>query len=145
MRHYAQESGRAGRDGKTSEAIIMRGYRQTRQGRVYRGFGKDVEEEMVDFIGGQGCMRKVIDKAMDGAEQRWECEEDEEPCQRCVGSRRGREGTEEAAEADRVRVEFEQQGMARQRLGLQEIEWQGREACEVEALVELMERWLGGC
>ena len=34
MRHYAQESGRAGRDGKTSEAIIMRGYRQTRQGRV---------------------------------------------------------------------------------------------------------------
>jgi superfamily II DNA helicase RecQ len=145
MRHYAQESGRAGRDGKTSEAIIMRGYRQTRQGRVYRGFGKDVEEEMVDFIGGQGCMRKVIDKAMDGAEQRWECEEDEEPCQRCVGSRRGREGTEEAAEADRVRVEFEQQGMARQRLGLQEIERQGREACEVEALVELMERWLGGC
>ena len=26
MRHYAQESRRAGRDGKISEAIIMRGY-----------------------------------------------------------------------------------------------------------------------
>jgi superfamily II DNA helicase RecQ len=145
MRHYAQESGRAGRDGKKSEAIIMRGYRQTRQGRVYRGFGKDVEEEMVDFIGGQGCMRKVIDEAMDGAEQRWDCEEDEEPCQRCAGSTKGREDGEEAAGADRVRVEFEQQGMARQRLGLQEMERQSQEACEVEALVELMEAWLGGC
>jgi superfamily II DNA helicase RecQ len=145
MRHYAQESGRAGRDGKVSEAIIMRGYRQTRQGRVYRGFGKEVEEEMVDFIGGQGCMRKVLDEAMDGAEQRWECEVDEEPCQRCVGSRRAREGREQAAEADHGRVEFEQQGMARQRLGLQEMERQGREACEVEGLIGLMERWLGGC
>jgi superfamily II DNA helicase RecQ len=145
MRHYAQESGRAGRDGKPSEAVIMRGYRQTRQGRVYRGFGKEVEEEMVDFIGGQGCMRKVIEEAMDGVEQRWQCEEDEEPCQRCVGSRRAREGGEEAAGADRGRVEFEQQGIARQRVGLQEMERQGREACEVEALVELMEEWLSGC
>ena len=163
MRHYAQESGRAGRDGKTSEAIIMRGYRQTQRGRVYRGFGKDVEEEMVEFIGGVGCMRKVIDKAMDGAEQRWECEEDEEPCQRCVGSRGvrekgrevgGEEGEEEeeeeeeeddAAGAERDRVEFEQQSMARQRLGLQEMERQGREACEVERLIELMDGWMDGC
>jgi superfamily II DNA helicase RecQ len=70
MRHYAQKSGRAERDSKTSEAIIMRGYQQTRQGRVYRRFGKDVEEEIVDFIRGQEYMRKVIDKAMDEAEQR---------------------------------------------------------------------------
>jgi hypothetical protein len=62
-----------------------------------------------------------------------------------VGLRRAREGREEVAEADRVRVEFEQQGMARQRLGLQKMERQSREACEVEALVALMERWLGGC
>jgi hypothetical protein len=47
---------------------------------VYRRFRKDVEEEIVDFIGGQGCMWKVIDEAMDRAEQRWECKEDEEPC-----------------------------------------------------------------
>jgi hypothetical protein len=37
---------------------------------VYCRFGKEVEEEMVDFIGGQGCMRKVIEEAMDRVEQR---------------------------------------------------------------------------
>jgi hypothetical protein len=36
---------------------------------VYYGFRKDVEEEIVAFVRGQGCMRKVIDEAMDGAEQ----------------------------------------------------------------------------
>jgi hypothetical protein len=39
-----------------------------------------------------------------------------------VGLRRDREEIEEAVEADRVRVKFEQQGLVRQRLGLQEIE-----------------------
>lgn len=34
MRDHAQESGRAGRDGEASEAIIMRGMRMDRQGRV---------------------------------------------------------------------------------------------------------------
>jgi superfamily II DNA helicase RecQ len=63
MRHYAQESGRAGRDGKASEAIIMRGFRETPRGRTYSRFGKDVEEEMQELIGGQGCMRRVIDQA----------------------------------------------------------------------------------
>ena len=80
MRYYAQESGRAGRDGKVSEAIIMWPCRETQRGRAYIPFGKDVEEEVQELIGGQGCMRRVIDEAMDGAEQRWGCEEDETPC-----------------------------------------------------------------
>jgi hypothetical protein len=45
---------------------------------VYCRFRKDVEEEIVAFVRGQGCMRKVIDKAIDRAEQRWECKEDKE-------------------------------------------------------------------
>jgi hypothetical protein len=36
---------------------------------VYCGFGKDIEEEIVAFVGGQGCMQKVIDEAIDRAEQ----------------------------------------------------------------------------
>ena len=37
---------------------------------MYRRFRKDVEKEIVDFIRGQGYMRKVIDEAIDGVEQR---------------------------------------------------------------------------
>jgi hypothetical protein len=36
---------------------------------VYRRFGKEVEEEIVDFIRGQGCMQKVIEEAIDRVEQ----------------------------------------------------------------------------
>jgi superfamily II DNA helicase RecQ len=77
MRQYAQESGRAGRQGDASEAIIMRGYRTIAKGRVAMGFAADVEEEMQEFIGGEGCMRRVMDEAMDGTNERWECEADE--------------------------------------------------------------------
>jgi hypothetical protein len=110
---------------------------------VWERVGKDVEEEMLDLIGGEGCMRRVIDQAMDGAEQRWECEEDEEACQRCQGRTAGGT-TEEGGVADE-RVEFEQQVAARRRLGWQEMERQSREAQEVEGLVELMEKWRVGC
>jgi superfamily II DNA helicase RecQ len=80
MRHYAQESGRAGRNRKASKAIIMQGYRQTQKERVYRRFSKKIEEEIIDLIRGQGCIQKVIDKAIDRAEQQWECKEDEKAC-----------------------------------------------------------------
>jgi hypothetical protein len=47
---------------------------------VYSLFGKDVEEEVQELIRGQGCMRRVIDNAMDRSKQRWGCEEDKAPC-----------------------------------------------------------------
>jgi hypothetical protein len=37
---------------------------------VYCRFSKEVEEEIVDFIRGQGCMQKVIEEAIDRVEQR---------------------------------------------------------------------------
>ncbi|KAF2801299.1 uncharacterized protein BDZ99DRAFT_347351, partial [Mytilinidion resinicola] len=36
MRHYAQESGRAGRDRRKSKAIIMHGFRTDKRGVVYK-------------------------------------------------------------------------------------------------------------
>jgi hypothetical protein len=36
---------------------------------VYCRFSKEVEEEIIDLIRGQGCIQKVIDKAIDRAEQ----------------------------------------------------------------------------
>ncbi|KAL6154871.1 hypothetical protein ACJQWK_00892 [Exserohilum turcicum] len=47
MRQYAQESGRAGRDGEKSEAIIMRGYRMRGRKKAFvRVEGGEVEEDM---------------------------------------------------------------------------------------------------
>jgi hypothetical protein len=48
----------------------MRGYRTTARGRVGLGFAEDVEEEMREFTGGDGCMRRVMDEAMDGTNER---------------------------------------------------------------------------
>jgi superfamily II DNA helicase RecQ len=100
IRQYAQESGRGGRDGKKSEAIIMRGY-WTRNGRrVFGKFGEDVEKEMQGLIGGEGCMRAVLDEAMDGVERTGGCEGDEVACQRCREAREilGEEWVEEEEE-----------------------------------------------
>jgi superfamily II DNA helicase RecQ len=152
IRQYGQESGRAGRQGEASEAIIMRGYRTTARGRVAVGFAEDVEEEMQAFIGGEGCMRRVMDEAMDGTNDRWECEVDEEACQRCRrgrgrGGGRGR-GDEAEGRAERMtgeRVEFEQQRRGRQGWAAQEAEQQRKEMEEVERLGELVEEWRVGC
>jgi superfamily II DNA/RNA helicase len=150
IRQYGQESGRAGRQGQASEAIIMRGYRTTRKGRVAVGFAEDVEGEMREWIGGQGCMQRVIEEAMDGTNDRWQCDEDEEACQRCKrGMQAGRDGGEEvetgAERRTMERVEFEQQRRGRQRWGAQEAEYQRKEMEEVERLVELIEAWRVGC
>jgi len=159
MRHYAQESGRAGRDGLASEAIIMRGFRTDRRGRVrVQGFGKHVEEEMQRFIGGEECMRVVMDQAMDGRENRVQCEDGEERCQHCqrvstISDGEGEEGVEEqetcgspdAQNEEAGRIEFEQQLSSRKARAVCLAGSQSREALEVERLRELMEEWKVGC
>ncbi|KAF2008294.1 P-loop containing nucleoside triphosphate hydrolase protein, partial [Aaosphaeria arxii CBS 175.79] len=96
IRQYSQESGRAGRDGLASEAIIMRGYREIRGRRVWDKMPEEVEEEMLELIDGNGCMRVVLDGAMDGRLDREGCEEGEAACQRCRLARWHDEGEEES-------------------------------------------------
>lgn len=146
MRHYAQESGRAGRDGQTSEAIIMRGYRRVRGKQLFGPVsGKDVEEEIRELIEGKGCMWTIINKAMDGDTTRVGCEEGEVACQRCKRLGVGRRQDEEQEAVRGEPLEFEPQRVQRHWLGMQEAERQGREVVEVEELVELMEEWRAGC
>lgn len=48
----------------------MRGFRRNRRGITAVPFPKDIEEEMVELIGGDGCIREVLDGAYMAA-NRW--------------------------------------------------------------------------
>ncbi|PVH90688.1 P-loop containing nucleoside triphosphate hydrolase protein [Periconia macrospinosa] len=146
VRHYAQESGRAGRDGQASEAIIMRGFRVSRRGITAVPFPKDAEEEMVELIGGDGCIREVLDQAMDGREDRRGCGQGEERCQRCDGLGERADTDDEVTDGDECdEHEFEQQMSARRAQADRVHRQEAQDAMEVGRLEELMEEWKDGC
>lgn len=80
---YAQQSGRAGRDGQPSEAIVLRLERKFQQWRekVLVTEGGTAE----DYTSGRVCRRVVLDSTMDGRIDRISCEANEEPCDICRG------------------------------------------------------------
>jgi superfamily II DNA helicase RecQ len=84
---YAQESGRAGRDGLRSEAVII-----GQEGDQRAPDDKQSEEEQALvrlYAQGDGtttrCRRRVLDEYLDGREGREGCEEGEERCDVCRG------------------------------------------------------------
>lgn len=88
LRDYVQESGRTGRDGGRSEAVVVCGKTEERVaeegegGRLKRGGegkGPGWEEVVKEYIEGKRCRRAVLDEVMDGWE-RVRCEEGEERC-----------------------------------------------------------------
>jgi RecQ family ATP-dependent DNA helicase len=98
---YAQESGRAGRDGVKSEAIIVTQDGSNGEvesdvemvGTIRNGAISNVE--LVERLLGAGCKRVILDRFMDGRENRVSCEEGEEKCQSCEEETRNEEWTEE--------------------------------------------------
>src|SRR6187402_3553284 len=90
LKNYGQESGRAGRDGGRSEAIIML---PVRDGEQVESIVSD-ERGWVDiqeFVQGDVCRPVILDEVMDGRTSRETCEEGEEPCDICQEQRREEE------------------------------------------------------
>lgn len=114
LKQYAQESGRAGRDGGASEAIIMRAVWLTRGGQEKEEQGWRPEEAMKAFLAGESCRRIALDRHMDGRSDRVGCERGEERCDICQGAPRGRkrrrivvnnsEGVSESEVEDEIQV-----------------------------------------
>jgi superfamily II DNA helicase RecQ len=81
--NYGQESGRAGRDGKRSEAIIL-----VAEDRILSKHRDTEQRLMWEYALTEGCRRIKLDQYMDGNMDTVECVEGQEACDNCV---RGRE------------------------------------------------------
>lgn len=86
LRDYAQESGRAGRDGLPSEAIIV--CSPTQQSNPIKSWIDPMTVDIPAFVGSEGCRRVIMDRIMDGRDDRVRCEEGEEMCDRCCEDQR---------------------------------------------------------
>jgi superfamily II DNA helicase RecQ len=85
LKQYSQESGRVGRDGGASEAIIMQANTTDRNGRRRREVGYDTEDVIKEFVAGERYRRAVLDGYIDGQFDRRGCEEEEQRCDVCRG------------------------------------------------------------
>lgn len=112
LRQYGQESGRAGRDGRRSEAIIMQWAKKGRDGRVAMEKNTRAGEEVRTFVRGDRCRKVVLEEFMDGNVRALGCRvgEGEAGCDVCErageGQRREEDGREEerGSEARRGRT-----------------------------------------
>jgi hypothetical protein len=104
----------------------------------------DIEAEVHEIVEGDGCIRVVIDREMDGNMARRGCEKGEEACTWCRGREPLKEEDVEAVnKADRA--EFHCNLIARRRLHFQEIALQSQEQLEVERLQDMLEEWKDCC
>jgi len=75
MRDFGQESGRAGRNGRISDSVIM-----------VSADSEHADARMGQFIDRQTCCRVILDGYLDGREDRQQCEANKEACYVCQPS-----------------------------------------------------------
>ena len=157
---YAQESGRAGRDGLPSEAIMIV---QDGDQRAAKDSQDKAEQALVrSYVGESGearCRRAVLDGYLDRREEeRSGCKEGEERCDVCQGEEAEEQDSEQASDSEEMAEEmnresnreemqrtFEQQ--QRERQGPRQTLTQQRqhEFADVEWLRRQLAQWANQC
>jgi len=157
LRDFAQESGRAGRDGGSCEAVVV-----VSSG----GLHSELEISAKEFIEGLECRRVILDRIMDGNRQRIGCTDAEESCDVCrrvskatglAGLGRARSGEEEDREDndrmeegpesadDEARLRFEGQIRRLQDESRKVTIERMKEAEELEEMSRMLDDWVGRC
>lgn len=155
LRQYGQESGRAGRDGRYSEAIILQWVKKSRSGGTSVEKNTKAGEEVRTFVRWERCRKVVLEEFMDGNPRAVRCRaaEGEAVCDVCERAgegfgrdedwereedEQGREGSIRASrEADAERPSWEAERRKR-KLGMVEAE-EGR--LGKRAREEVGDRW----
>jgi superfamily II DNA helicase RecQ len=79
LMNYGQESGRAGRDGRRSEAIVL-----LAEDRIMSKY-KDTDHRLMwEYMLTEGCRRVKLDQFLDGNLDTVECVEGQEACDNCI-------------------------------------------------------------
>lgn len=89
LEQYVQESGRAGRAGSPSEALLLVPCWRTKTGEAKRSLPSRLDEHSRAFLEATVCRRIVIDAYMDGAGDRQQCVVGEAACDLCAARCRG--------------------------------------------------------
>lgn len=147
VRDYSQESGRAGRDGEPSEAIIIN-TAETEEG------WQRAEMKMKEFVWSGECRRIILGRYMDGIE-RGVCSEEEQKCDACGGEEEAVESgiadDSQAVEEARAEgpayttVDMEQEMQQRRILAATYRDERQKEMTDEERLRRLMQEWSKGC
>ena len=150
LRDFAQESGRAGRDGRVSESVVM----------MAEGY-QHGQERMQQYLKGSECRRVILDGYLDGQDDRVQCVEGEQACDVCAGVNSSSPWQADAdmaigggddlspKDADReeafIRQRCERQWQAQQQLRESIQGSRSEEAYAVEGFMQKLDEWTGRC
>jgi superfamily II DNA/RNA helicase len=147
-----QESGRAGREGDESESIVLRACwgQGAERGKA---LGRRLEQRAKEYLDTTTCRRVVIDRYMDGREDRQHCEAGEARCDLCeappYGTKRPSEDRHPrgpGARDDPKRRRLEQDWAVKQRATeLLQRRKTDSMAYELERVERHLQRWRGAC